>query len=108
MMTRRTFLAAALARSSRLPNIVWIMADDLGYGELSCYGQKSFRTPNIDRLASEGMRFTDAYAGCTVCAPSRSVLMTGLDTGHTPVRSNAGGVPLLEGEHTVAELLGAA
>ena len=81
------------------------MADDLGYGDVGCYGQKWIRTPNIDRLAAEGMRFTDAYAGCTVCAPSRSVLMTGLHGGHTPVRSNPGGVPLLPGERTVADLL---
>lgn len=72
------------------PNIVWIMADDLGYGELGCYGQQTIRTPHIDRLAAEGLRFTQFYAGATVCAPSRSVLMTGLHQGHTPVRGNAG------------------
>ena len=89
----------------RKPNIVWIMADDLGWGDLGCYGQKYIRTPNIDRLASEGLRFTDVYAGCTVCAPSRSVLMTGMHMGHTSVRSNPGGVPLLESDVTVAEVL---
>src|SRR6266542_6655308 len=72
------------------PNIVFIMADDLGYGELGCYGQKKFTTPNIDRLAEQGMRFTQFYAGSTVCAPSRSVLMTGQHLGHTRVRGNAG------------------
>ncbi len=76
-----------------LPNIVYILADDLGYGDLSCYGQKKFSTPNIDRLASEGMLFTQHYTGCTVSAPSRSCLMTGLHTGHTPIRGNKGWEP---------------
>jgi hypothetical protein len=75
-MNRRQFFvtagAASLARvnaaPSRPPNIVWIMGDDLGYGDLGCYGQKYIRTPNIDRLAASGMQFSDAYAGCTVCA----------------------------------------
>jgi arylsulfatase A-like enzyme len=107
---RRSFLGALAggalaAQGRRKPNIVWMMADDLGYGDLGCYGQKHIRTPHIDRLAAEGTRFTDAYAGCCVCAPSRSVLMTGQHTGHTPVRSNPGGVPLLENEQTVADLL---
>lgn len=75
------------------PNIVYILADDLGYGDLSCYGQQKFQTPNIDRLASQGMLFTQHYAGCTVCAPSRSSLMTGQDTGHTPIRGNKGWKP---------------
>jgi arylsulfatase A-like enzyme len=79
------------------------MADDLGFGDLGCYGQNSIQTPNIDRLAAEGTLFRTAYAGCTVCAPSRSALMTGQHTGHTPVRSNPGGVPLLDGEATVAD-----
>ncbi len=73
--------------SSR-PNIIYILADDLGYGDLSCYGQKKFSTPNIDRLAAEGIKFTNHYAGCAVCAPSRSTLLTGLHTGHTPIRGN--------------------
>ena len=64
----------------RKPNIIFILADDLGYGDLGCYGQKTLKTPNIDRLAREGMRFTQFYAGSTVCAPSRCVLMTGLHT----------------------------
>ena len=72
------------------PNLIWIMADDLGYGDLGCYGQKEIRTPHLDRMASEGMRFTQFYAGATVCAPSRSVLMTGQHHGHTRVRGNAG------------------
>jgi arylsulfatase A-like enzyme len=81
------------------------MADDLGVGDLGCYGQKHIRTPNIDRMAAEGVRYTQAYAGCTVCAPSRSVLMTGKHMGHTSIRSNPGGVPLLDGDVTVAEVL---
>ncbi len=72
------------------PNLIWIMADDLGWGELGCYGQKVIRTPHLDRMAAEGLRFTQFYAGATVCAPSRSVLMTGQHHGHTRVRGNAG------------------
>jgi arylsulfatase A len=87
------------------PNIVFLMADDLGYGHLGCYGQKHIRTPHIDRLAAEGMRFTDAYAGCTVCAPARATLMTGFHTGNSPVRANTGGVPLRPGDVTVADVL---
>jgi arylsulfatase A len=93
-----------------LPNIIYILADDLGYGDLSCYGQKKFSTPNIDRLAREGMLFTQHYTGCTVSAPSRSCLMTGLHTGHTPIRGNKefkpeGQWPLPAGSFTVAEML---
>lgn len=91
----------------RPPNIIFIMADDLGYGDLGCYGQRKIATPNIDRLASEGMRFTQAYAGGPVCTPSRSVLMTGLHIGHTPARDN---IPhyhtyLEKDDPTIAELL---
>ena len=74
--------------ASRRPNVIFILADDLGYGDLGCFGQKHIRTPNIDRLAAEGMRFTNAYAGATVCAPSRCTLMTGKHTGHSAVRGN--------------------
>ncbi len=93
------------------------MADDLGYGDLGCYGQQEIQTPRIDQLASEGMRFTQTYAGSTVCAPTRSVLMTGLHTGHTRVRGNVGYVgpertrreiPLQNEDITVAEVLKAA
>lgn len=92
------------------PNIIYILADDLGYGDLSCYGQQKFSTPNIDRLAAEGMLFTQHYSGTAVCAPSRSSLMTGLDTGHTPVRGNKGmkpegQFPLPEESFTIAEML---
>ena len=72
------------------PNIIYILADDLGYGDLSCYGQKKFRTPNIDKLAKEGIKFTNHYAGCSVSAPSRCSLLTGMHTGHTPIRGNKG------------------
>jgi arylsulfatase A-like enzyme len=70
------------------PNIVFLLADDLGYGDLGCYGQTKIRTPNLDRLAAEGMRFTQHYAGSNVCAPSRCVLMTGLHPGHAYIRGN--------------------
>ena len=86
------------------PNIVFILADDLGYGELGCYGQRLIQTPRIDRMAAEGIRFTDCYAGCTVCAPSRCTLMTGLHTGHCRIRGNAQ-VPLATEDVTVAKLL---
>ena len=82
-------------RLPQRPNIVFILADDLGYGDVGCYGQTKIKTPNIDRMAVDGIRFTQAYAGCTVCGPSRSVLMTGQHTGHTRVRGNncfAGGI----------------
>jgi len=92
------------------PNIVYILADDLGYGDLSCYGQKHFQTPNIDKMAAGGMIFTQHYSGTTVCAPSRSSLMTGQHTGHTPIRGNKGWKP--EGQwplkaevYTMAEML---
>ena len=80
---------AALQAADK-PNLIWIMADDLGYGELGCYGQQVIRTPRLDRMAREGLRFTQFYAGATVCAPSRSVLMTGEHHGRTRVRGNAG------------------
>jgi arylsulfatase A len=86
------------------PNIVLIQADDLGYGDLSAYGQSKFRTPNLERLAREGTRFTHYYAGSTVCAPSRTALMTGLHTGHTWIRGN-GEIPLRSTDVTVAMAL---
>ncbi|HUT46069.1 MAG TPA: arylsulfatase [Sedimentisphaerales bacterium] len=76
------------AERKKKPNIVYILADDLGYAELGCYGQKKIKTPNIDKLAAEGMKFTQHYSGNPVCAPSRCALMTGLHTGHTQVRGN--------------------
>ena len=79
---------AGLAVASAKPNVILVITDDLGYGDLSCYGQKFFETPNLDRLAKEGIRFTDHYSGSTVCAPSRACLMTGRDTGHAGIRAN--------------------
>ncbi len=121
MVTRRRFcqsvlssayslsvLSSAMAATKKKPNIIFIMADDLGYGHLGCYGQEKIRTPNLDQMASEGMRFLQCYAGAPVCAPSRSILMTGLHGGHTPVRGNSGGIPLQDGDVTVAERLKAA
>ncbi len=92
------------------PNIVYILADDLGYGDLSCYGQTHFQTPNLDKMAAEGMLFTQHYAGTTVCAPSRSSLMTGQTTGHTPIRGNKevqpeGQWPIPDSTFTIAEML---
>lgn len=92
------------------PNIVYILADDLGYADLSCYGQELFSTPNIDKLAENGMKFTQHYSGSTVCAPSRSSLMTGQHTGHTFIRGNKevqpeGQNPLEAEAYTLAEAL---
>ncbi len=86
---------------ARRPNVIYMLVDDLGYGDLACYGQKTLSTPNLDRMASEGMRFTRHYTGSTVCAPSRCGLMTGLHTGHCRVRGNGPGV-LLPSDVTVA------
>ncbi len=86
------------------PNIVYILADDLGYGDVGCYGQKILKTPRIDQLASEGLKFTQHYSGSAMCAPTRSCLMTGQHTGHTRVRANGGG-PLLDEDVTVAEVM---
>lgn len=95
------------------PNIVFILADDLGYGDLGCYGQKVIQTPRLDRMATEGLRFTHFYAGATVCAPSRSVLMTGQHQGRTRIRGNAGADNLIaqalrEVDVTVADVADAA
>ena len=90
------------AHGASRPNIVFILADDLGYGDLSCYGQQRFKTPNIDRLASEGMRFTAHYSGHNVCAPSRCALMSGKHPGHGYIRENRGGLgPDKEGQEPV-------
>ena len=105
-------IAATGARSEATsqPNIIYILLDDAGYGDLSCYGQTKFLTPNIDRLASEGMKFTNHYSGSTVCAPTRSVIMSGLHTGHTPSRGNreikpVGQFPIPATTFTIAEAL---
>jgi arylsulfatase A len=102
--------SSSIDKLQKQPNILFILADDLGYGDLSCYGQKKFSTQNIDRLAKEGMLFTQHYTGCTVSAPSRSSLMTGQHTGHTPIRGNKGWTPegnwpLKADAFTIAELL---
>ena len=76
------------AQGSRKPNIVYLLADDLGYGEVGCYGQQKIMTPHLDRLAAEGMRFTQHYAGAPVCAPSRCVLMTGRHLANAYIRGN--------------------
>ena len=81
---------ATFAAADEKPNLIFIMADDLGFGDLGCYGQKIIKTPRLDQMAREGMRFQNFYAGCTVCAPSRCVLMTGKHMGHAHVRGNAG------------------
>jgi arylsulfatase A-like enzyme len=95
--------------NGRKPNIVLILADDLGYGDLGSYGQTKILTPNLDRLTAAGVRFTQCYAGSTVCAPSRCTLMTGLHTGHCRVRGNGGSpkgnLPLQPGDTCVAEIL---
>lgn len=123
-MNRRDFLAASAFGLSALgasraawaraedprPNFIFIMADDMGPFDLGCYGQKLISTPHTDKVASEGMRFTDCYSGASVCAPSRSVLMTGQHTGHTTVRANAslrtgGRVPLRAEDQTIASFL---
>jgi len=109
-------VACAQAPALSHPNIIYIYADDMGYGELGCYGQAKIRTPNLDRLASEGMRFTQHYAGAAVCAPSRCMLMTGKDAGHSYIRGNyelggfeddkeGGQMPLPEGAFTIAQLM---
>jgi len=99
--------AGAVEKAASPPNIILILADDLGYGDLGCYGQRLLETPNMDRLAAEGLRFTQAYAGGPVCAPSRCALMTGLHGGHAVVRDNIPHYPayLGEGDTTVAEVL---
>jgi len=80
-------------KSKQPPNVIIILSDDLGWGDLGCYGQTKIKTPVLDRMAAEGMRFTDAYAGSAVCAPSRSCLLTGQHTGHTPIRANPESAP---------------
>lgn len=92
------------------PNIIFILADDMGYGDLGCYGQKLIQTPNLDAMAKQGLRFTQFYAGTAVCAPSRSSLLTGQHTGHTPIRGNKGVEPegqwpIPDSAVTIAEVL---
>ena len=103
---------SAVAETAR-PNIIYILADDLGYGDLGCYGQRLIKTPNIDRLAEEGMKFIDHYSGSALCAPSRCVLLTGLHSGHCPIRNNRslkreGNVPIPGAYLTLGEMMKAA
>ncbi len=96
--------------TEKRPNIIYILADDLGYGDLGCYGQQLIKTPNIDSLAKTGMRFTDHYSGAPVCAPARCVLLTGLHTGHCPIRGNRalkfeGNVPIPKSYTTLGEVM---
>ncbi|MEM9020522.1 MAG: arylsulfatase [Planctomycetota bacterium] len=110
------FGPTAVAQDSRPPNVIFILADDLGYGELGCYGQEKIRTPHLDALATNGIRFTDAYTGAPVCAPARCVLMTGVSPANAQVRGNKevggwgpdepeGQWPITEQTTTVAELM---
>lgn len=98
------FNASLNAGNTKRPNIIYVLADDLGYGDLSCYGQSTLETPSLDRMAAEGIRFTNHYAGSTVCAPSRCVLLTGKHSGHCRVRGNGPG-QLTEGDVTFAQHL---
>lgn len=106
VITPMLFLGAvaglAAQNKQQAPNVVFILADDLGYGDIGCYGQKLIETPHIDALAQEGMRFTDFYAGCSVSAPSRASLMTGMHTGHTKIRGNKEILP--EGQEPMANV----
>jgi arylsulfatase A-like enzyme len=97
-----TLSACQRVQSAETPNIIYILADDAGYGDFGCYRQDALPTPNIDRMAREGIRFTQHYAGCTVCAPSRCVLLTGLHSGHCRVRGNSPGV-LTDQDVTIAQ-----
>ncbi len=108
-MAIATCLSAGNKKNQR-PNIIYMLADDAGYGDFSCYGQTAFQTPNIDKLAEQGMKFTQHYSGSTVCAPSRSTLLTGLHTGHSPIRGNKeldgeGQTPVPAEYVTLAEIL---
>ena len=87
------------------PNIIYILVDDMGYGDLGCYGQKEIKTPAIDKMAADGMRFTRHYSGSPVCAPSRCVLLTGLHTGNAKIRGNQPTVELGERDTTIATIL---
>ncbi len=105
-----TILGAVSAAETPKPNVIFILADDMGYGDLGCFGQTKIKTPNLDHFAAEGMRFTQAYAGTTVCAPSRCTLMTGKHTGHSAIRGNKeikpeGQEPMPADTFTVAHLM---
>lgn len=101
----QSFFINSHPRETTKPNIILVMADDLGTGALSCYGSKAVTTPNIDAMARDGLRFTNAYSGSTVCAQSRAILLTGRHAGRCSVRVNTGGVPLPDADVTIAEVL---
>ena len=111
MALRYALLAACLcgfgsaAQAAEKPNIVYFIIDELGYYEQSHMGHPEMRTPNIDRLAAEGVRFSQMLAGAPVCAPTRCALLTGKHAGHMTVRNNPGSDPLLEGEETIGSML---
>ena len=98
------FVAMLGSLTAETPNIVFVLADDLGYGDIGCFGQTKIKTPHLDQMAKEGLKLTNFYAGSTVCAPSRCVLMTGKHTGRARVRGNGWG-PLEDDDVTVAEVL---
>lgn len=110
-LSRRTMVSALAApfvarpQNQAKPNIVFILLDDLGYADLGCFGQTRIKTPHLDQLCREGLKFTDAYAGGAVCAPSRCTMMTGMHQGHAAVRANAGTAPLLPSDVTFVSLL---
>ncbi len=107
LVTLSLTLMHAAETPARRPNVIFILADDAGYGDLGCYGQRRFTTPHLDRMAAQGMKFTRHYAGGTVCAPSRCVLLTGLHNGHGRVRSNGPAV-VPDGDPTLPKMLAAA
>jgi arylsulfatase A-like enzyme len=94
------FATLLVSAAEQRPNIVYIMADELGYFEPGFMGGRNIKTPNLDRMAADGMRFTNIFAGSSVCAPTRCCLMTGKHSGHTSVRVNGGGTPLRADETT--------
>src|SRR5207247_691440 len=87
---------------TKKPNVIYIMADELGYYEPAFMGGTTIKTPNLDRMAGEGMRFNNLYAGSSVCAPTRCCLLTGKHSGHTSIRVNGGGTPIRAEEETIA------
>ncbi|MEA4887813.1 MAG: sulfatase-like hydrolase/transferase, partial [Bacteroides graminisolvens] len=99
--------SGAQQNSAERPNIIFILADDMGYGDLSCYGNKDIKTPHIDKLAQTGTRFTQCYAGSAISSPSRCALMTGKNTGNTTIRDNfceAGGIEGLKGQNMIRRM----
>ena len=107
---------SSISSKKSSPNVIYIYADDLGYGEIGCYGQKKIKTPNLDRMAKEGIRFTNHYTSAPVCAPARCMLLTGNNAGHTYIHGNyemggfadnleGGQMPLPEGTFTIVKLM---